>query len=276
MRLRDFNIRILLAKRDKSSVEKRIDVCASHSTAALEKNYVCPHMVSDPKFHIENARHPIVERGLKEEGKAFTPNSCTLLNTPYMWLLTGPNMGGKSTFLRQNALCVILAQIGAFVPATSATIGIVDRLFSRVGASDNLFQGQSTFMVEMVETAVILNQATPQSFVILDEVGRGTSTYDGVSIAWATAEHLHDQIKCRCLFATHYHELADLESTHEHLSCHTMRVKEWEGDIVLLHQVIPGASDQSYGIHVAKLAGLPASVLQRATKILSRLKSTRT
>jgi DNA mismatch repair protein MutS len=188
-----------------------------------------------------------------------------------IWLVTGPNMAGKSTFLRQNALIAILAQMGSYVPARSARIGIVDRLFSRVGAADDLARGRSTFMVEMVETAAILNQAGPRSFVILDEIGRGTATFDGLSIAWATLEHLHEVNRCRTLFATHYHELTALAAKLPALACHTMRVKEWKGDVVFLHEVGPGTADRSYGIHVAKLAGLPKAVTARAEEVLSIL-----
>jgi DNA mismatch repair protein MutS len=188
-----------------------------------------------------------------------------------IWLVTGPNMAGKSTFLRQNALIAILAQIGAFVPASAAKIGIVDRLFSRVGAADDLARGRSTFMVEMVETAAILNQAGPRSFVILDEIGRGTATFDGLSIAWAALEHLHEVNCCRALFATHYHELTALAAKLPALACHTMRVKEWQGDVVFLHEVAAGTADRSYGIHVAKLAGLPAGVTSRAEEVLQIL-----
>jgi DNA mismatch repair protein MutS len=185
--------------------------------------------------------------------------------------VTGPNMAGKSTFLRQNALIAILAQMGSYVPARSARIGIVDRLFSRVGAADDLARGRSTFMVEMVETAAILNQAGPRSFVILDEIGRGTATFDGLSIAWSALEHLHEVNRCRTLFATHYHELTALAAKLPSLACHTMRVKEWKGDVVFLHEVGPGTADRSYGIHVAKLAGLPKSVTARAEEVLAVL-----
>jgi DNA mismatch repair protein MutS len=202
------------------------------------------------------------------EGGGFVANDCALQSEDRLWLLTGPNMAGKSTFLRQNALIAILAQMGSFVPAESARLGVVDRLFSRVGAADDLASGRSTFMVEMVETAAILNQATPRSLVILDEIGRGTATYDGVSIAWATVEHLHDQVRCRALFATHYHELTALERSLAALSCHTMAIKEWQGDIVFLHTVVPGAAERSYGIHVAQLAGLPPPVIRRAEAVL--------
>ena len=185
--------------------------------------------------------------------------------------ITGPNMAGKSTFLRQNALIVVLAQMGCFVPADSAHVGVVDRLFSRVGAADDLARGRSTFMVEMVETAAILNQATDRSFVILDEIGRGTATFDGLSIAWATIETLHDVTRCRALFATHYHELTALAGRLGQLANATVRVREWQGDVVFLHEVVPGVADRSYGIQVARLAGLPQPVIERASEILERL-----
>ena len=188
-----------------------------------------------------------------------------------IWLITGPNMAGKSTFLRQNALIAILAQMGSFVPAKAAHIGVVDRLFSRVGAADDLARGRSTFMVEMVETAAILNQAGARALVILDEIGRGTATFDGLSIAWATVEHLHDVNKCRALFATHFHELTALAARLARLHNATVRVKEWQGDVVFLHEVVPGSADRSYGIQVAKLAGLPASVIERAKLVLAKL-----
>jgi DNA mismatch repair protein MutS len=190
-----------------------------------------------------------------------------------LWLLTGPNMAGKSTFLRQNALIAILAQTGSFVPAEAAHIGIIDRLFSRVGAADDLARGRSTFMVEMVETAAILNQAGPRALIILDEIGRGTSTFDGLSIAWAALENIHAVNCCRALFATHYHELTALAGTLEALSCRTMRVKEWQGDVVFLHEVAPGAADRSYGIHVGRLAGLPGAVIERAEEVLAALEA---
>ncbi|MGD9925366.1 MAG: DNA mismatch repair protein MutS, partial [Pseudorhodoplanes sp.] len=190
-----------------------------------------------------------------------------------IWLLTGPNMAGKSTFLRQNALVAILAQMGSFVPARQARIGIVDRLFSRVGAADDLARGRSTFMVEMVETAAILNQATERSLVILDEIGRGTATFDGLSIAWASVEHLHEVNRCRALFATHFHELTALAAKLPRIHNATMRVKEWQGEVVFLHEVVPGAADRSYGIQVAKLAGLPASVIERAKVVLAELEA---
>jgi DNA mismatch repair protein MutS len=220
-------------------------------------------------------RHPVIEAALaaSAEGERFVANDCALGEADRLWLLTGPNMAGKSTFLRQNALIAILAQMGGFVPAESARIGVVDRLFSRVGAADDLASGRSTFMVEMVETAAILNQATHRSFVILDEIGRGTATYDGLSIAWATVEHLHDRVRCRALFATHYHELTALDRSLAALSCHTMSIKEWQGDIVFLHTVVPGAAERSYGIHVARLAGLPGPVVKRAEAVLKTIET---
>ncbi len=193
--------------------------------------------------------------------------------TARIWLITGPNMAGKSTFLRQNALIAILAQTGSFVPATAAHIGVVDRLFSRVGAADDLARGRSTFMVEMVETAAILNQATSARLVILDEIGRGTATFDGLSIAWATIEHLHEANRCRSLFATHFHELTALAEALPRLANVTMKVKEWHGDVVFLHEVAPGAADRSYGIQVARLAGLPAAVVARARAVLDQLEN---
>jgi DNA mismatch repair protein MutS len=208
---------------------------------------------------------------LRQGGAGFVPNDCELGPERRLWLLTGPNMAGKSTFLRQNALIAVMAQAGTFVPAKEATIGIVDRLFSRVGAADDLARGRSTFMVEMVETAAILNQATARSLVILDEIGRGTATFDGLSIAWATLEHLHDVNKCRALFATHFHELGALKERLAALAPYTMRVKEWQNEVVFLHEVAPGAADRSYGIHVAQLAGLPGAVVARAEEVLAAL-----
>ncbi|RME66718.1 MAG: DNA mismatch repair protein MutS, partial [Alphaproteobacteria bacterium] len=203
----------------------------------------------------------------------FIANDCDLGPNQRLWLLTGPNMAGKSTFLRQNALIAMMAQMGAFVPAKRAHIGIVDRLFSRVGAADDLAQGRSTFMVEMVETAAILNQATARSLVILDEIGRGTATYDGLSIAWACLEHLHDTNRCRGLFATHYHELTALAETLESLALYAMKVREWQGDLVFLHEVVAGTADRSYGIQVARLAGLPRAVIERAQAVLVGLEA---
>jgi len=254
-----------------------IDVAAGLALLAEEQAYCRPVVDGSRMFAIEGGRHPVVEQALRRQaGGPFVANNCDLSpksdgKDGAIWLLTGPNMGGKSTFLRQNALIAILAQMGAFVPAASAHIGIVDRLFSRVGASDDLARGRSTFMVEMVETAAILNQATERSLVILDEIGRGTATFDGLSIAWAAVEHLHEANRCRGLFATHFHELTVLSEKLGRLSNATMRVKEWDGDVIFLHEVGPGAADRSYGIQVARLAGLPASVVARARDVLTRL-----
>lgn len=251
-----------------------LDVAYSFAQLATEKNYSRPNLTSGQEFDIIEGRHPVVERALHDAGdKNFVPNNCNLDRAQYLWLLTGPNMAGKSTFLRQNALIAILAQMGGYVPAERATIGLIDKVFSRVGAADDLARGRSTFMVEMVETATILNQATENSLVILDEIGRGTATHDGLSIAWACVEHLHEALKCRGLFATHYHELTALTDTLKSLSCHAMAVKEWKGDIVFLHKVKSGAADKSYGIHVAQLAGLPEHVTQRAKMVLNSLES---
>ena len=227
---------------------------------------------TDAVFEIEEGRHPVVEQMLAsahEDG--FVVNDCKLMHDDRIWLLTGPNMAGKSTFLRQNALITIMAQAGFYVPATQAVISMADRVFCRVGASDDLASGRSTFMVEMVETATILNRATPQSLVILDEIGRGTATFDGLSLGWAVVEHLHEVVGARVLFATHYHELSALEARLDALSCHAMRVREWQGDIVFLHEVGAGAADRSYGIHVARLAGVPPLVIARAEEILAML-----
>jgi DNA mismatch repair protein MutS len=252
-----------------------IDVAASLGRLAAERGYVRPLMDRSTDLDIKGGRHPVIEAALlaSSEGTRFVANDCALRTDDRLWLLTGPNMAGKSTFLRQNALIAILAQMGSFVPAESARIGIVDRLFSRVGAADDLASGRSTFMVEMVETAAILNQATTRSLVILDEIGRGTSTYDGLSIAWATAEHLHDKVRCRALFATHYHELTALGKSLAALTCHSMAIKEWQGEIVFLHAVVPGAAERSYGIHVARLAGLPPAVIRRAEAVLKVIES---
>ncbi len=250
-----------------------LDVAAALSTLAVTQNYTRPVIDNSLAFDIKGGRHPVVEAALAKQSQSFIVNDCDLGETQRLWLLTGPNMAGKSTFLRQNALITILAQIGSFVPATSAHIGVVDRLFSRVGAADDLARGQSTFMVEMVETATILNQATDRSLVILDEIGRGTATFDGLSIAWACVEQLHEVNKSRALFATHYHELTTLQDRLTSLTCYSLQVKEWEGDIVFTHNVAKGTADKSYGIHVAKLAGLPDNVIQRAQNVLTNLTS---
>jgi DNA mismatch repair protein MutS len=249
-----------------------LDVAAALAELATSGNYVRPVLSDDTQFRLDGGRHPVVEAALSRQGGAgFVPNDCDLGDARRLWLLTGPNMAGKSTFLRQNALLAVMAQAGSWVPARAAHIGIVDRLFSRVGASDDLARGRSTFMVEMVETAAILNQATNRSLVILDEIGRGTATFDGLSIAWATLEHLHEVNKCRALFATHYHELGALKERLASLAPYTMRVKEWQNQVVFLHEVAPGAADRSYGIHVAQLAGLPQAVVSRAEEVLAEL-----
>ena len=253
----------------------RIDVAAGLAQRAAEGGWALPHLTEEACLEIEGGRHPVVEAALQQDGDRFVANDLSMGRNNRLWLITGPNMGGKSTFLRQAALIAVLAQSGSFVPATCAKIGVVDRLFSRVGASDNLARGRSTFMVEMVETAAILAQATPQSLVILDEIGRGTSTYDGLAIAWAVVEAMHDQVKCRTLFATHYHELTRLAGRLDSLSLHHVRAREWRGDLVLLHEVADGAADRSYGIAVAKLAGLPPAVVTRARSVLAKLEAGR-
>jgi DNA mismatch repair protein MutS len=253
----------------------RLDVGAGNAERAAEGDWCRPEITDDAGLAIIGGRHPVVEAALAKAGERFVANDCQLSADNRLWLIGGPNMGGKSTFLRQNALIVLLGQAGVFVPALSARIGLVDRLFSRVGAADNLARGRSTFMVEMVETAAILAQATRRSFVILDEVGRGTSTYDGLALAWAVAEAVHSQIACRCLFATHYHELARLAETCEALSLHHVRAREWQGDLVLLHELADGPADRSYGLAVARLAGVPAPVVARAKAVLAKLEATR-
>jgi DNA mismatch repair protein MutS len=255
-----------------------LDVATSLAKLAVDDNYVRPDVDGSLGFAIEAGRHPVVEQALRREGQPFIANTCDLSPAPaqksgQLWLITGPNMAGKSTFLRQNALIALLAQIGSFVPAARARIGIVDRLFSRVGAADDLARGRSTFMVEMVETAAILNQASERSLVILDEIGRGTATFDGLSIAWAAIEHLHESNRCRTLFATHYHELTALSAKLPRMFNATVRVKEWQGDVVFLHEVLPGSADRSYGIQVAKLAGLPPPVVARAKAVLAKLEA---
>ena len=255
-----------------------IDVASAHATLSLDWNWTRPHIGDDLSFAIEAARHPVVEAALKRDGQPFVSNGVDLSPPPSaksgaILVMTGPNMAGKSTYLRQAALIAILAQSGSHVPAARAHIGIVDRLFSRVGAADDLARGRSTFMVEMIETAAILNQATERSLVILDEIGRGTATFDGLSIAWATIEQLHDGNRCRALFATHFHELTQLAKKLPRLANASMRVTEFEGDVIFLHEVMPGAADRSYGIQVAKLAGLPPQVVARARTILSELEA---
>ncbi|WP_093066357.1 DNA mismatch repair protein MutS [Sphingomonas sp. OV641] len=253
----------------------RLDVAAGLAERAAEGGWARPSLVEHPCFEITGGRHPVVEAAVAKSGERFVANDCALSEASRLWLVTGPNMGGKSTFLRQNALIAVLAQAGSYVPATSATLGLVDRLFSRVGASDNLARGRSTFMVEMVETAAILAQATPNSFVILDEVGRGTSTYDGLAIAWAVVEAIHEDNRCRCLFATHYHELTRLAERCDALSLHHVRAREWKGELVLLHEVAEGPADRSYGLAVARLAGMPPATVARAKSVLAKLEAGR-
>ena len=253
----------------------RLDVAAGLAERAAEGGWARPALVEEACFEVAGGRHPVVEAAVARAGDRFVANDCVLSEANRLWLVTGPNMGGKSTFLRQNALIAVLAQAGSYVPAASARIGLVDRLFSRVGASDNLARGRSTFMVEMVETAAILAQATTRSFVILDEVGRGTSTYDGLAIAWAVVEAIHEDNRCRCLFATHYHELTRLAERCEALRLHHVRAREWKGDLVLLHEVADGPADRSYGIAVARLAGMPPAAVKRAKAVLDRLEAGR-
>jgi DNA mismatch repair protein MutS len=249
-----------------------LDVTAGLAHLAMTRDFVRPQIDESLDFAIVGGRHPVVETTLRAEGHPFVAND-TDLSGGALWLVTGPNMGGKSTFLRQNALIAILAQMGSFVPARSARIGVIDRVFSRVGASDDIAHGRSTFMVEMVETAAILNRATAKSLVILDEIGRGTATFDGLSIAWAAVEALHDETGCRALFATHFHEMTALAKTLSRVRNVTMAVREWEGEVVFLHEVAPGAADRSYGIQVARLAGLPERVLARAREVVGVLES---
>ena len=253
----------------------RLDVASALAERAAEGGWSRPTLVDHSCFEVEGGRHPVVEDATRAAGGRFVANDCRLSEANRLWLVTGPNMGGKSTFLRQNALIALLAQAGSYVPASRAVLGIVDRLFSRVGASDNLARGRSTFMVEMVETAAILAQASHRSFVILDEVGRGTSTYDGLAIAWAVVEAIHDRNRCRCLFATHYHALTRLAERLDALSLHHVRAREWKSELVLLHELAKGPADRSYGIAVAKLAGLPPPVLARAKSVLSKLEEGR-
>jgi DNA mismatch repair protein MutS len=251
----------------------QIDMLAALAERAEEGRWVRPTLTTQTVFDIKAGRHPVVEEALRRTHQEFIANDCAMDLGARLWLITGPNMGGKSTFLRQQAVLAVLAQLGSFVPAQAATIGLVDKLFCRVGAADDLARGQSTFMVEMVETSAILNQATAKSLVVLDEIGRGTATYDGVSIAWAVAEHLHNVTQCRALFATHYHELTALAETLSGLKNYHASAKEYKGALVFLHTIAPGFADKSYGIHVAALAGMPAPVLGRAKKLLQVLES---
>ncbi len=251
-----------------------LDVAVGFATISVEEGWCAPLVDDSRAFEVEQGRHPVVEAALKRAGAPFVANDCALTpaeGAAAMWLITGPNMAGKSTFLRQNALIAVLAQAGAHVPAARARIGLVSQLFSRVGAADDLARGRSTFMVEMVETAAILNQADERALVILDEIGRGTATWDGLSIAWATLEHLHGVNRCRALFATHYHEMTALAERLEGAENATVAVREWEGDVIFLHELRRGAADRSYGVQVARLAGLPASVVERARVVLAEL-----
>ncbi|MDZ4135570.1 MAG: DNA mismatch repair protein MutS, partial [Paracoccaceae bacterium] len=253
-----------------------IDLSAAFADLAASESWVEPCVDDSHAFEITAGRHPVVEQALRRQsGAPFVANDCVLTPdaTPAIWLLTGPNMAGKSTFLRQNAIIALLAQAGSYVPAAAAHIGLVSQLFSRVGASDDLARGRSTFMVEMVETAAILNQADDRALVILDEIGRGTATYDGLSIAWATLEHLHAANRCRAIFATHYHEMTGLACKLPGVENATVTVKEWEGEVIFLHEVKKGAADRSYGVQVARLAGLPTSVIDRAKIVLEALEA---
>jgi DNA mismatch repair protein MutS len=249
----------------------RLDVLASFAEVAVTERWVRPELHDGLELVLEGSRHPVIERMMPRE--KFVPNDARFDESIRVLLVTGPNMAGKSTILRQIGVCVLLAQIGAFVPAERARIGVVDRLFTRVGASDNLARGQSTFMVEMSETSAILHNATERSLVLLDEIGRGTSTYDGVAIAWAVTEHLHDRIGCRTMFATHYHELMQLPEKLQHARNLNVAVRETGQGIVFLHRLEAGGTDRSYGIHVAELAGLPASVVNRAKAVLGTLET---
>ena len=254
----------------------QIDVASSLAHLSETEGYARPHIDDSLAFEIIAGRHPVVDQALRDQAaNPFVANDCKLGGTDsgQLWLLTGPNMGGKSTFLRQNALLSIMAQMGSFVPAGSAHIGVIDKVFSRVGAADDLARGRSTFMVEMVETAAILNQAGARALVILDEIGRGTATFDGLSIAWAAIEHLHENNNSRTLFATHYHELTALSAKLERLKNMTLSVREWDGDVIFLHEVVEGSADRSYGIQVAKLAGLPEPVVARARQVLDQLEA---
>lgn len=248
-----------------------LDVFSALARLADEQNYVMPIVTDGSEFVIEDGRHPVIEQVIKKRKENFTANDCNLSKSQNLWLITGPNMAGKSTFLRQNAIITIMAQIGSYVPAKQAYIGTIDKLFSRVGASDDLAKGHSTFMVEMIETATILNQAGQKSLVILDEIGRGTATYDGLAIAWAVIENLHNNNKCRTLFATHYHELTALANNLDNMQCYTVKVQEWQKNIIFMHKLIQGTADKSYGIYVAKLAGVPQKVIERAEIILQSL-----
>ena len=258
---------------DIASAISELDIGIMVVKQSKDRDYVCPKILENKTLEIIEGRHPVVETQMKLSENSFISNDCILNKDDFLWLITGPNMAGKSTYLRQNALIVIMAQAGLFVPAKEANIGVFDKIFSRVGASDDLAKGQSTFMIEMIETSLILNTASEKSLVILDEIGRGTATFDGLAIAWSVLDYLHNKIKPRTLFATHYHELTSLKEDLKHLSCHKMSIKEWNNSIIFMHKIIEGEADKSYGIHVAQLAGLPFEVIKKATQLLSKLEN---
>ena len=258
---------------DIASAISELDIGIMVVKQSKDRDYVCPKISENKTLEIIEGRHPVVETQMKLSENSFISNDCILNKDDFLWLITGPNMAGKSTYLRQNALIVIMAQAGLFVPAKEANIGVFDKIFSRVGASDDLAKGQSTFMIEMIETSLILNTASEKSLVILDEIGRGTATFDGLAIAWSVLDYLHNKIKPRTLFATHYHELTSLKEDLNHLSCHKMSIKEWNNSIIFMHKIIEGEADKSYGIHVAQLAGLPFEVIKKATQLLSKLEN---
>ena len=270
IQLRDEVLRELTPLQQTAAAVATLDVlCALAETSRLF-GYCRPQLSDDLRIRVEDGRHPVLDQALIEE--KFVPNDVALDDTTNrLLILTGPNMAGKSTYIRQVALLVLMAQIGSWIPAKSAEIGLADRIFTRVGANDDLSRGQSTFMVEMNETANICNNATARSLVILDEIGRGTSTFDGLSIAWSVAEYLHDAVKCRTLFATHYHELTELEITRGGVKNYNVAVREWNDQIIFLRKIIKGGADKSYGIQVARLAGLPPKVIARAKEVLSNL-----
>jgi DNA mismatch repair protein MutS len=255
---------------DSASAIAALDVLAGLAELARHQNYCRPAVDDGDRIEIVDGRHPVLEQTLIEE--RFVPNDTLLDNQEQQLLIiTGPNMAGKSTYIRQVALLVLMAQVGSFIPAGRATVGLVDRIFTRVGAADDLARGQSTFMVEMNETANILNNATPKSLIVLDEIGRGTSTFDGLSIAWAVAEHLHNSVGAKTLFATHYHELTELAGTLPRVKNYNVAVREWHDQVIFLHKILPGGTDKSYGIQVGRLAGLPKEVIARAKEVLSNL-----
>jgi DNA mismatch repair protein MutS len=270
--LREYALQFTASIQETAATIAVIDTLAALAEAARKYNYIRPGITDDEQLLIVAGRHPVLDAAM--QGERFIPND-TLLDgeTNRMMIITGPNMAGKSTYIRQTAMIAIMAQMGSFVPASEAIIGMADRIFTRVGAADDIARGQSTFMVEMVETANILNHATPKSLVILDEIGRGTSTFDGLSIAWAVAEFLHDVPHCRTQFATHYHELTELSLTKTGAKNYNVAVKEYGDQVIFLRQIVPGGTDKSYGIHVAKLAGLPPSVIARANEILDNLEN---